>query len=150
MKKVKAPNTTLLDRFCLNSCMSISKPAKNMMYCKPTVPNKMILISRAIKFKPFGPIIAPAIIKPIRCGIRNLFKTIGANKMMNSIKENNNTGFLSGKVKSIPTKKSIVPNLKIKNNIITLPKIIYKMSSILKIQSRNNLLNILFFSFGIN
>jgi hypothetical protein len=88
-----------------------------------------MLMSRAIRLNPFGPIRAPAIINPIRCGIRNLFKIIGANKMMNSIKENNNTGFLSGKVKSIPTKKNIVPDLKFINKNIILLKIFYTMLS---------------------
>jgi hypothetical protein len=44
--------------------------------------------------------IAPAIIKPMRCGIFNLFNINGANKMIKRMSENNNTGFLSGKVMS--------------------------------------------------
>jgi hypothetical protein len=54
---------------------------------------------------------APAIIKPIKCGILNLFKSIGAKSMMKRIKENNNTGFFNGKANSKKLSKIIIENL---------------------------------------
>jgi hypothetical protein len=47
-----------------------------------------------------GPIIAPAMISPIRCGILNLFRMIGAKRIINRISEKSNTGLVRGKVSS--------------------------------------------------
>jgi hypothetical protein len=68
-----------------------------MIYNKPAVPDKTILLSLSIKFNPNGPITAPAIIKPNKCGIFNLFSRIGANKMITNININFNIGLVSGK-----------------------------------------------------
>jgi hypothetical protein len=43
---------------------------------------------------------APAIISPIRCGILNLFRMIGAKRIINRISEKSNTGLVRGKVSS--------------------------------------------------
>jgi hypothetical protein len=51
-----------------------------MIYIKPTVPKRIIELSRNIKLKPYGPIKAPAIIKPIKCGILILLSSMGAKK----------------------------------------------------------------------
>jgi hypothetical protein len=50
---------------------------------------------------PRGPMMAPAIISPIRCGIRNLLRTIGAKRMIKSMIENIRTGLFSGSEKSV-------------------------------------------------
>ena len=70
------------------------------MYNKPTVPNRIMLLSLNIKLKPLGPISAPAIIKPIRWGIFNLLRISGANSIINRINEKINTGFFKGRVRS--------------------------------------------------
>lgn len=46
---VYIPNNKLLHLFFLNSPRSISKPARNIIYSKPTWPNNSILLSRAIR-----------------------------------------------------------------------------------------------------
>jgi hypothetical protein len=97
--KVYMPNVKLLNPCFLKVAMFISTPARNMMYSNHTVPNNIMLLSRSIRFRPLGPMIAPAMINPINGGILNLFRINGANKIMNSMSENNNTGFLSGKEK---------------------------------------------------
>jgi hypothetical protein len=52
---------------------------------------------------------APAIIKPIRCGILNLFRIMGANKMIKSMVEKIRTGFFNGSEKlSILSKIKII------------------------------------------
>jgi hypothetical protein len=44
-----------------------------------------------------GPMITPEIISPMIAGIFNLRRRIGDKRIMNSIKENTRTGFLSGR-----------------------------------------------------
>jgi hypothetical protein len=68
----------------------------------------MMLLSRVIRLKPNGPIIAPAIIKPSKCGIFTRFSKMGANKIMSRITRNFNTGFVSGSVVSMVFKNKIV------------------------------------------
>ena len=82
---VKKPKTKLLFLLALNSFMSNSKPAINMMYNKPIVEKSLIAESFARIFKPCGPIITPAIIKPIIPGIFNFLRRMGESKMINKI-----------------------------------------------------------------
>jgi hypothetical protein len=51
-----------------------------------------------MRLMPFGPIMAPAIINPKRCGSLILFKIMGANKIITNIKRNFNIGLVRGKV----------------------------------------------------
>ncbi len=64
IKKVYNPNNKLLALFFLNSPKSISKPARNIIYNNPAVPDNIILLSRNKRLNPLGPITAPAIISP--------------------------------------------------------------------------------------
>ena len=100
IEKVKNPKTKLFLVFFLKSTKSISSPAKNIMYNNPAVPESIIPSSRRIKFTPFGPINAPAIINPNKAGILILFNKIGVNNMITRIIKNFNTGFVNGKVVS--------------------------------------------------
>src|SRR5690625_21121 len=100
IKKVSAPKAILLFLLALNKLRSNSNPAINMMYSKPMVEKISTNESSSMKkFNPFGPIIIPAIINPIMPGILILFKMLGMINMMNRIKENIITGFVSGGVK---------------------------------------------------
>jgi len=113
IEKVKNPKTKLFLVFFLKSTKSISSPAKNIMYNNPAVPESIIPSSRRIKFTPFGPINAPAIIKPNRAGILILFNKIGVNNIITRINKNFNTGFVKGKVVS----KILISNTLIYNNL---------------------------------
>ena len=70
------------------------------MYNNPAVPDSIIPSSRRIKFTPFGPTNAPAIIKPNNAGILILFNKIGVNNIITRIIKNFKTGFVKGKVVS--------------------------------------------------
>src|SRR5699024_47424 len=99
IKKVSAPKAILLFLLALNKLRSNSNPAINMIYSKPMVEKISTNESSSMKkFNPFGPIIIPAIINPIMPGILILFKILGIINMMNRIKENIITGFVSGGV----------------------------------------------------
>jgi hypothetical protein len=50
---------------------------------------------------PCGPTATPAIIRPMRCGIRILFRSRGAKRIINSINEKINTESCSGNDKEI-------------------------------------------------
>ncbi|EPR71889.1 hypothetical protein ADIWIN_3087 [Winogradskyella psychrotolerans RS-3] len=97
IRNVNKPNTKLFLLFFLKSARSISKPARNIIYNSPAVPERIILLSLSIRFIPFGPMTAPAIISPRRWGIFILFRIIGANRIITNINKNFNTGFVSGK-----------------------------------------------------
>jgi hypothetical protein len=71
------------------------------MYNSPTCPKRVKALVRSITPNPRGPIIAPAIISPIRWGIRNLLRTIGAKRIINRMMENIRTGLFSGSEKSV-------------------------------------------------
>ena len=97
-KKVYKPKPKLFHLFFLKSPISISKPAKNIIYSKPVVPVTTMLLSRANTLKPCGPITAPAIIKPIKCGTLILFSNSGAAKMIINNIRNFSTGSSIGKL----------------------------------------------------
>jgi hypothetical protein len=59
-----------------------NKLEMNMMNSKPAVPNNSKLESRLRKFKPNGPMIIPAMIKPIREGTFILLNRIGTVRMI--------------------------------------------------------------------
>jgi hypothetical protein len=61
----------------------------------------MMPLSLSMRLNPNGPITAPEIIRPKRCGIFILLRMIGANRIINSINRNFNTGLVSGKVSSV-------------------------------------------------
>jgi hypothetical protein len=84
----------------LNSFKFNSKPARNIIYKSPIVPRRIILLSNAIRFKPFGPIIIPDIIIPTMPGILNLFRIIGENNIINNTIANITTGLEKGKCTS--------------------------------------------------
>jgi len=67
-----------------------------MIYRIPMVENKWIAESFAMISRPLGPIMMPEIINPIRPGKLNLFRTIGAKRIINRIKENISTGLDKG------------------------------------------------------
>ena len=98
MEKVYIPKTRLLELFFLKSAISISSPAKNIIYGRPTVPKSTILLSLAMKLNPKGPMIIPAMIRPMRCGMDNLFNSKGTNNMINRIRAKIRTGSDNGKV----------------------------------------------------
>jgi hypothetical protein len=81
--------------------MSTSRPAKNMIYSKPTFPNKVMLASLANTFKPCGPRIKPAKSIPIIPGIRSLPSINGENKVMERIIKKITIGSFSGSERSI-------------------------------------------------
>jgi hypothetical protein len=58
-----------------------------------------MLLSLNIRLRPCGPIIAPAKIRPIRWGIRNLLNSIGAIRIINKITANISTGLAKGSLK---------------------------------------------------
>lgn len=87
----------LFPEFFLNSATSISILDRNMIYRSPTVPKRSILASRAIKLKPLGPMMIPAIISPISGGMDILFRRMGEKRIMNRINEKIMTGFCNGK-----------------------------------------------------
>ena len=100
MIKVKKPNTRLLFRFALNSFISSSRPAINMMYNKPMVENKLMAEFFSSMFRPSGPMITPEMIKPIIPGIFSFFNTMGESRMINRISEKINIGFCKGNLNS--------------------------------------------------
>ena len=108
--KVKSPNNKLLLRFDLNSFMSSSRPAINMIYSNPMVEKSSMAEFLLSIYKPCGPITTPAIIKPMMPGIFSFLSRIGESKMMNNIKENINTGFSRGNSNSCIkwSKKSVI------------------------------------------
>jgi hypothetical protein len=97
IKNVYNPNTKLLVLFFLKSTKSISRPARNIMYNKPAVPDNIILLSRKRRLNPFGPIIAPATMSPSIGGIFSLLNIIGVDKIIISITRNFNIGLVKGK-----------------------------------------------------
>jgi len=117
--KVYRPNNKLLALFFLNSAKSISKPARNIIYNKPAVPDRIILLSLNNTLNPLGPITAPAIISPRIGGILILFNIIGADSIIISITKKVSTGLVKGKVVSKIFNKIIICQLK-----ILLPKIL--------------------------
>tara|TARA_R100000935_G_scaffold37130_1_gene58186 strand:+ start:749 stop:1093 length:345 start_codon:yes stop_codon:yes gene_type:complete len=101
IRKVYIPKRKLFELFLLKSAISISRPAKNIIYRSPAVPERMIPLSLNNKLNPFGPMIAPAIIKPRICGILNFPKRIGAARIIIRITRNFRTGLVSGSEVSI-------------------------------------------------
>jgi hypothetical protein len=67
-----------------------------------------MLLSRVIRLKPNGPMMAPAIIKPSRWGIFTRFSKMGANNMMSKITRNFNTGLDKGSVVSMAFKNDSI------------------------------------------
>jgi hypothetical protein len=101
IENVRNPNVKLLFLYFLNSFMSSSNPAINMIYSKPMVENNLTDPSDSssfspIKLNPFGPIITPEIIRPMIEGILIFLSRIGDNRMMKRISEKINTGFFKG------------------------------------------------------
>ena len=82
----------------LKSCRFISRPARNMIYNKPTVSNNMMLLSLARRLNPCGPIINPARINPTIWGILNLPNIKGVSRIMSMMSIKTRTGFSKGKV----------------------------------------------------
>ena len=62
---------------------SVSRPAKNMIYKIPTLPNRSKLASLANTFKPLGPNAIPAKISPTMCGMRARLSS-GAHKIISN------------------------------------------------------------------
>ncbi len=102
MAKVKNPKVKLLFLYFLNSFMSSSNPAMNMIYSNPMVENNLTEPSDSrsfspIKLNPFGPTITPEIINPIMEGILILLSKIGDKSMIKRMSEKINTGFFKGR-----------------------------------------------------
>lgn len=93
---VKKPNSILLCLLFLNSFMSNSRPAINMMYNKPIVENKSTAEFLSKRFKPCGPMSTPDKMSPIIPGILMRRSRIGDSKMIKRTRENISTGFVSG------------------------------------------------------
>jgi hypothetical protein len=108
--KVKNPNTRLLFLLDLNSFMSSSRPAMNMMYKRPIVENSSMAEFFSRILSPNGPITTPEIINPIIPGIFNFLSRMGDNRIIKRIKENISTGFSNGNSNSCPrcSKKSFM------------------------------------------
>src|SRR5690606_11283869 len=80
----------------LKSFMSISSPERNMMYNSPAVPERMMLLSRARRFSPKGPMMTPEMIIPNKWGSLSLSETIGTIKMTSRMTMNLRTGSVKG------------------------------------------------------
>ena len=93
---VKKPNITLLCLVFLNSFISSSSPAINIIYSKPIVENKSTAEFRSNKFSPCGPMTTPERMRPMIPGIRIRRSSIGDNNIMRSINEKMSTGLLNG------------------------------------------------------
>lgn len=100
IRNVYKPNTRLRALFLRKSFISISRPARNMMYSRPAVPDRMMLLSRITRLKPCGPITAPAIINPSSGGIFNRLSKRGAARMIPKISINFRIGSVSGNVRA--------------------------------------------------
>jgi hypothetical protein len=100
MIKVKKPNIKDLCLVFLNSFISSSKPAINIIYSKPIVENKSTAEFFSNQFKPWGPIIIPEIINPIIPGTFIGRNRMGDNKMINNTKEKIRTGLVKGASKA--------------------------------------------------
>jgi hypothetical protein len=109
-KNVKNPNKRLLFLLDLNSFKSNSRPAINIIYRSPIVEKRSIAEFCSRIFKLWGPIITPDMINPIIPGILNRLSSIGESRIINSINENINTGFVSGRENSCIKwlKKSVI------------------------------------------
>jgi hypothetical protein len=77
--------------------MSISSPAKNMIYNKPVFESSSKLLVDSIIWRELGPIIIPEIIKPIIPGILNLLNRSGENKIIRRVSARIKTGFFTGR-----------------------------------------------------
>ena len=91
------PSRLLLPAFLRKSFISISSPDRNMIYNRPAVPERMILLSRVIRLNPYGPMITPASIIPSRGGTFSLSETIGINRMISRMMRNFSTGSARGR-----------------------------------------------------
>lgn len=100
--KVKKPKSILLFRCLLNSFISNSKPAINMIYSSPIVENKSTALFFAKRLKPNGPITTPEMINPMIPGICSLRRNMGAKSIINKINEKIRTGFFNGNTNSCP------------------------------------------------
>ena len=94
--KVRIPKTILLFLFFLKSFKSISRPAINIMYNKPTVPNRTMLELLNNKLNPWGPTKTPAIINPIIPGNFSFFANKGAERIIISTRAKTSTGSFKG------------------------------------------------------
>lgn len=90
--KPNKPNAVLFSIFFLKSLISISNPERNIIYNSPAVPESIILLSRASRFKPKGPMIIPAKIIPKSWGNLSLSDRIGVNRIMTRIIRNFSIG----------------------------------------------------------
>jgi hypothetical protein len=77
--------------------MSISKPAKNMIYNKPVFDNNSKLLVDSMRCKKLGPIITPDRIKPIIPGTRKRLNNNGEKRIISSISARIKTEFFKGK-----------------------------------------------------
>jgi hypothetical protein len=77
--------------------MSISSPAKNMIYNKPVFDSSSKLFVDSMMCSECGPIITPARIKPMIPGILKRLNNSGENKMINSVRARIRTGFFNGR-----------------------------------------------------
>ena len=83
--------------FFLTLSISISKPARNMMYNSPTLPNNSNELSRSNRCSPCSPMSTPASTIPMMCGMRSLPMMMGASRMMSSTTKNISVGLVMGK-----------------------------------------------------
>lgn len=97
IKKVSAPKTKLLFLLLLNSCISISSPARNIMYNNPVLESNSKLLVDSIMWNEWGPIIIPEMMSPIIPGTLKRLNKSGENKIMSSVMARISTGFFKGR-----------------------------------------------------
>jgi hypothetical protein len=106
--KVYNPKVMLFHLFFLKSPMSISNPAKNMMYKSPVVPLTTMLLSLDNTLNPLGPMMAPAMIRPNKCGTFILLSKRGALRIMTKTNRNFRTGSSIGRLREFMLRNIIV------------------------------------------
>src|SRR5690606_10774777 len=97
IKNPARPKKVLLRALPLKSFMSISSPDRNMMYNSPAVPERMMLLSRAKRFSPKGPMTIPETIIPNKCGSLSFSDMMGTINMTSRMTMNLRTGSVKGK-----------------------------------------------------
>jgi Kef-type K+ transport system membrane component KefB len=94
--KVRLPNTRLLFLFFLNSLMSSSRPAINIIYSRPMVEKRSMAAFFSIRLSPWGPTSKPESISPMMPGILSLFNKTGEIRMIARMIENTKTWLPNG------------------------------------------------------
>jgi hypothetical protein len=95
-KNVAAPKNMLLFLFSTKLDILISRPARNMIYNKPTAAKTLtpsLLLNRP---EPLGPIITPASTKPKMDGTLIFFEMYGTNSIIHMMSVKIATGLDSG------------------------------------------------------